>query len=227
MGCHPALRQRMQHSLRSCLHPSGQGPRASGGQTAQECGLEPGHRAAGVPLRAIRQEQHQDSEGHDLPRLPGWASPTLPGTLRGAEPTDLTQTHRHWAASRMQAKCRMGADTSALLWAASRLQAECRMSAETCRRQVDGCMGVALIGWRLLYCHAGASDLERPDPGEGQASKYAILLADTYLVGDGPPAQLTNACPRSWSDAAYFFKARPRAPQAMHSQAEGAAPCST
>ena len=69
--------------------------------------------------------------------------------------------------------------------------------------------GVALIGWRLLSCHAGASDLERSDPGEGQASKYAILLADTYLVGDGPPAQLTNACPRSWSDAAYFFKVRP------------------
>ncbi|CAK0786832.1 hypothetical protein CVIRNUC_010046 [Coccomyxa viridis] len=58
----------------------------------------------------------------------------------------------------------------------------------------------------IFHVCLGASDLERSDPGEGQASRYAILLADTYLIGDGPPAQLTNACPRSWSDAAYFFK---------------------
>ena len=91
------------------------------------------------------------------------------------------------------------------------------MGAQHCERPADGCMEVLPAGRGCCLTHAGASDLERSDPGEGQAAKYAILLADTYLVGDGPPAQLTNACPRSWSDAAYFFKVRLCMPQAVQS----------
>lgn len=55
------------------------------------------------------------------------------------------------------------------------------------------------------------SDLERSDPGEGQASKYALMVSDTYLIEDGEPLQLTNVAARNWSDAAYFFKVRLRA----------------
>lgn len=90
-------------------------------------------------------------------------------------------------------------------------QAGCKESAEQAHSIAESVLAAAwsaFMGRTLLSCNAGASDLERSDPGEGQAAKYAILLADTYLVGDGPPAQLTNACPRSWSDAAYFFKVR-------------------
>lgn len=53
---------------------------------------------------------------------------------------------------------------------------------------------------------AGVNDLDRSDPGEGQASKYALMIADTYLIEDSGPTLLTNLCPRNWSDAAYFFK---------------------
>ena len=52
------------------------------------------------------------------------------------------------------------------------------------------------------------SDLERSDPGEGQASKYALLISDTYLIEEGPPQQLTNMATRRWSDIAYFFAVR-------------------
>ena len=63
---------------------------------------------------------------------------------------------------------------------------------------------------RLRYpsWHAGVSDLERSDPGEGQASKYALLISDTYLIEEGPPQQLTNMATRRWSDVAYFFAVR-------------------
>jgi hypothetical protein len=61
---------------------------------------------------------------------------------------------------------------------------------------------------RVVLGHAGVNDLERSDPGEGQASKYALLISDTYLIDDGEPTQLTSTCPRNWSDAAYFFKVR-------------------
>ena len=64
---------------------------------------------------------------------------------------------------------------------------------------------------RHAVWHAGVSDLERSDPGEGQASKYALLISDTYLVEDGPPQQLTNMATRRWSDVAYFFTVRLRA----------------
>ena len=57
------------------------------------------------------------------------------------------------------------------------------------------------------------SDLERSDPGEGQASKYALLISDTYLVEDGQPQQLTNMATRRWSDVAYFFTVRPSMPR--------------
>ena len=60
----------------------------------------------------------------------------------------------------------------------------------------------------LPTSHAGVNDLERSDPGEGQASKYALLISDTYLIEDGPPQQLTNMATRNWSEIAYFFSVR-------------------
>lgn len=62
-----------------------------------------------------------------------------------------------------------------------------------------------------LLWRAVVSDLERSDPGEGQASKYALMVSDTYLIEDGEPLQLTNVAARNWSDAAYFFKVQLRA----------------
>lgn len=53
------------------------------------------------------------------------------------------------------------------------------------------------------------ADLERPDPGKGQAGSYALLVADTYLVPseEGKPAEcLTQAVSRAWNEVAYFFK---------------------
>ncbi|KAK9903552.1 hypothetical protein WJX75_008667 [Coccomyxa subellipsoidea] len=55
----------------------------------------------------------------------------------------------------------------------------------------------------------GVSGLERSDPGEGQASQYALLVADTYFVPaeEGKPAEcLTSLAPRTWADVAYYFK---------------------
>ena len=57
--------------------------------------------------------------------------------------------------------------------------------------------------------HAGVSGLERSDPGEGQASQYALQVADTYLVPAevGKPVEcLTSLAPRGWADVAYYFK---------------------
>jgi hypothetical protein len=59
------------------------------------------------------------------------------------------------------------------------------------------------------------SGLERSDPGEGQASQYALLVADTYFVPaeEGKPAEcLTSLAPRTWADVAYYFKVGPHAP---------------
>lgn len=56
------------------------------------------------------------------------------------------------------------------------------------------------------------SGLERADPGEGQAAKYSLLVADTYLVPaeQGKPAEcLTSIAPRTWADIAYYFKVGP------------------
>jgi len=56
------------------------------------------------------------------------------------------------------------------------------------------------------------SDLERADPGKGQAAKYSLLVADTFLVPaeQGKPAEcLTNNAPRTWADVAYYFKVCP------------------
>ena len=61
---------------------------------------------------------------------------------------------------------------------------------------------------RLHAWHAGVSDLERSDPSEGQASTYALLISDTYLIEEGQPQQLTNIATRNWSDVAYFFAVR-------------------
>ena len=61
---------------------------------------------------------------------------------------------------------------------------------------------------RYPIWHAGVSELERSDPGEGQASKYALLISDTYLIEEGQPQQLTNMATRRWSDVAYFFAVR-------------------
>ncbi|CAL5222238.1 g4572 [Coccomyxa viridis] len=57
----------------------------------------------------------------------------------------------------------------------------------------------------IFHVSLGVSDLERSDPGEGQASQYALLISDTYLIEEGPPQQLTNMATRRWSDIAYFF----------------------
>ena len=55
------------------------------------------------------------------------------------------------------------------------------------------------------------ADLERSDAGPDQASTYALLLADTYLVPNEAgkaPECLTSAAPRVWSEVAYYFKVR-------------------
>lgn len=61
---------------------------------------------------------------------------------------------------------------------------------------------------RFPTWRAGVSELERSDPGEGQASKYALLISDTYLIEEGQPQQLTSMATRKWSDVAYFFAVR-------------------
>ena len=55
------------------------------------------------------------------------------------------------------------------------------------------------------------ADLERSDAGPDQASTYAFLLADTYLVPDQAgkaPEWLTSSAPRVWNEVAYYFKVR-------------------
>ena len=51
--------------------------------------------------------------------------------------------------------------------------------------------------------------MERSDAGADQASTYAFLLADTYLVPDQAgkaPEWLTSGAPRVWNEVAYYFK---------------------
>lgn len=53
------------------------------------------------------------------------------------------------------------------------------------------------------------TDLERTDAGPGQASNYALLVADTFLVHgeEGKAAEcLTAHAPKAWSDVAYNLK---------------------
>ena len=71
--------------------------------------------------------------------------------------------------------------------------------------------GAALVVRMRLAAGAcsGVADLQRPDPGKGQAGSYALLVADTYLVAPeaGSPAEcLTQAVSRAWSEIAYYFK---------------------
>jgi len=63
---------------------------------------------------------------------------------------------------------------------------------------------------------AGVGDLEREPSGEGRATTYALLVADTVVVseGGGPPEVATALANKGWTDAAYYFKARAGEPRA-------------
>ena len=58
------------------------------------------------------------------------------------------------------------------------------------------------------------ADLEREDADSKTAKTYALLVADTIVVpleGQASPEKekennLTQLCPKSWADVAYFFK---------------------
>ena len=52
--------------------------------------------------------------------------------------------------------------------------------------------------------------LEREPSGEGRATQYALLVADTVVVAPGgaPPEVATALANKGWTDAAYYFKAR-------------------
>ena len=56
----------------------------------------------------------------------------------------------------------------------------------------------------------GVTDLEREPSGEGRATKYALLVADTVVVaaGGAQPELVTALANKGWNDAAYYFKAR-------------------
>lgn len=55
---------------------------------------------------------------------------------------------------------------------------------------------------------AGAQDLKRSDPNEGQAEIYALQIADTVIVqpGGAAPEVVTSTATKSWADVAYYFK---------------------
>ena len=57
---------------------------------------------------------------------------------------------------------------------------------------------------------AGVTGLEREPSGEGRATQYALLVADTVVVAPGgaPPEVATALASKGWTDAAYYFKAR-------------------
>ena len=55
---------------------------------------------------------------------------------------------------------------------------------------------------------AGAQDLKRSDPNEGQAEIYALQIADTVIVqpSGATPEVVTSTATKSWADVAYYFK---------------------
>ena len=62
---------------------------------------------------------------------------------------------------------------------------------------------------------AGVGDLHREDADKDMAKTYALLIADTVMVpveGESLPEKekdrnlTVSACPKGWTDAAYFFK---------------------
>ena len=58
------------------------------------------------------------------------------------------------------------------------------------------------------------ADLDREDADSKTSKKYALLVADTIVVpleGQASPEKekennLTQSCPKNWTDVAYFFK---------------------
>ena len=71
------------------------------------------------------------------------------------------------------------------------------------------------------YAGPGVADLHRSDADKGMASTYALLVADTVLVPlEGTTNEvLTSACPKSWTDVAYFFKVCHTTPLGAHNHA--------
>ena len=61
-----------------------------------------------------------------------------------------------------------------------------------------------------MYCmiSAGAQDLKRSDPNEGQAEIYALQIADTVIVqpNGAAPEVVTSLASKGWADVAYYFK---------------------
>ena len=65
-----------------------------------------------------------------------------------------------------------------------------------------------------LWYRAGLADLDREDADSEKPKKYALLVADTIIVpleGQTSPekekeSNLTQSCPKSWTEVAYFFK---------------------
>lgn len=60
----------------------------------------------------------------------------------------------------------------------------------------------------LLGGGAGVQGLRREDAETEAAKTYALQLADTVLVKEGgaSPELLTAACPKAWSEVAYYLK---------------------
>lgn len=76
------------------------------------------------------------------------------------------------------------------------------------------CAGYCL-GWEavadVVKADAGLAGLSRKDAETEAAKTYALQLADTVLVREGgaPPELLTAACPKAWSEVAYYLKVCP------------------
>jgi hypothetical protein len=63
----------------------------------------------------------------------------------------------------------------------------------------------------MVILSAGVAGLRREDAETEEAKTYALLLADTVLVKEGgaPPELLTSACPKAWTEVAYYLKVCP------------------
>ena len=61
-----------------------------------------------------------------------------------------------------------------------------------------------------IYCmiSAGAQDLKRSDPNEGQSEIYALQIADTVIVqpNGAAPEVVSSLASKGWADVAYYFK---------------------